>query len=425
MQEKIERRGRICYILEELFNYLISILVAGSYLAKLTTSLGISDGLTAILTSFVTLGCCTQLLSGIFFKRGKVKKRITGFFLLNQLLFLLLYLVPFVQIPSGLRIGIFAVLLLFGSFSLNIALSPRTNWFMSFVDDQKRGIFTAKKEGISLLIGFVFQLGMGALIDQFEACGNIRGAFIVCAAVIFALSVGHTLSLIFAKDQELPQNNRPLSKDLWTILTDKKIRPLLILSVLWALTNSVATPFFGTYTIKELGFSMSFLAVMSLVTAGFRIVASIFLGSYADKHSFAKMLKLCYFFIMFGYLVAVFLRPENGHVVYTIYTMLIAIAWGGINSAGINLVFDYVPAEKRTLTLAARTTIYGVVGFLTSAAAAPFLQLIQNAGNRFLGMQVYAQQILSGIACLCAFLTLLYLQYAVPKLNAYKNSSAS
>lgn len=423
MQEKIDKRARICYILEELFNYLIGILVAGSYLAKLTSTLGISDGLTAILSSFVTLGCCTQLLTGVFFKKGKVKKRITGFFLLNQLLFALLYLVPFIQIPNGLRVVLFVLLLLFGHFSLNIALAPRTNWFMAFVDDHKRGIFTAKKEGISLATGFVFQLSMGGLIDRFEAQGNIRGAFIVCAVVIFALSVAHTLSLVFTQDRETPKNDRSLVNGIWDILTDKKIRPLMLLSAFWGITHSVAIPFFGTYSIKELGFSMSFLAIMSLLTAVSRIAASIFLGRYADKHSFARMLKLCYWLVAAGFSVAVFMRPENGYVLSPIYTMLQAMAMGGINSAVINLIFDYVIPEKRTLTLAVRQTIYGIVGFLTTTLAAPLLQLIQNAGNRFLGMQVYGQQVLSVIALVCTLLMLLYVDRVVIKLRTLHEES--
>lgn len=423
MQLDNYKKDRLCYILEETFNYLIGILLAESYLAKLTSSLGISDSLTAILSTFVTLGCCTQLLTGVFFKRGKAKKRVTGFFVLNQLLFMLLYLVPFVQIPNGLRVALFVVLLLFGHFSLNIALAPRTNWFMSFVDDHKRGIFTAKKEAISLVTGIVFQMSMGAVIDRFEAQGNIRGAFIVCAIVIFALSVGHTLSLIFTKDRELPTNDRSLVKGIGDILRDKKVRPLLILSGLWGITHSIAIPFFGTYKIKELGFSMSFLAVMSLVTAVSRITASVFLGRYADKHSFAKMLKLCYWAVTMGYAVAVFLRPENGYVLYPLYTMLEAIAMGGINSAVINLIFDYVVPEKRTLTLAVRQTIYGIFGFLTSTLAAPLLQLIQNAGNRFLGMQVYGQQVLSFLALLCTLILILYVNRAVIRLRPLDKES--
>lgn len=411
------KKERLCYILEELFNYLITILISGSYLAKITSYLGFSDSLTAILTSFVTLGCSTQLLSGLVFRKGKIKRRITTVFTINQLLFLMLYLVPFIQIPTGVRTALFVVLLLCGHLMLNIALAPRTNWYMSFVDDSKRGTFTAKKEAVSLAVGFAFQMAMGAMMDAFEAKGNIRAAFVVCAIVIFGISVGHTLSLAFTKDQEIPVNNQSLGKSIQNLIANKNVRPLLILAALWAVAYSVSTPFYGTYTIKELDLSMSFLAVLSLVGAVSRILASVFFGKYADKHSFAKMLRLCYIFKAVSFLAAALAVPGNGKVMYTAYTIASSMAFGGINSATINLIFDYVKPENRTVALAARQAVYGTVGFLASTAVTPVMEAIQKAGNRFLGMEIYAQQVLSILALVCTVLVILYLQLVVIKIR--------
>lgn len=45
------RRSRLMYIFEAALEYLISILVTGSFLATITKELGISDSLTGILSS--------------------------------------------------------------------------------------------------------------------------------------------------------------------------------------------------------------------------------------------------------------------------------------------------------------------------------------------------------------------------------------
>jgi len=411
------KKDRICYILEELFNYLIALITSGSYLAKLTTSLGFSDGLTAVLSSFATLGCTVQLLSGVVFRKGMIKRRITGIFAFSQLLFTMLYLVPFIQIPNGMRTVLFVLLLLFGQLLLNLALAPRTNWFMSFVDGHKRGVFTAKKEAVSLIIGFVFQMSMATLIDGFEARGNIRGAFIACAVVILGFSIAHTLTLVFTKDRPIPQNDQSLARGIRDAVTNPRIRPLLWLAVLWAIAYNISIPFYGTYTIKELGFSMSFLAVLSLLGAVARILASVFFGKYADKYSFARMLRLCYCLAGASFVFAAFARPGNGHILYTIYAILGAMSMGGINSATINLIFDHVVPEKRTLVLGMRQTVYGITGFLTSAAVTPLLQLIQGRGNRVFGLEIYAQQVLSVMAVICVILVLVYLERVVMKLR--------
>ena len=49
------KRNRILYIIEAALEYFVSIAVSGAYLACLTTAIGISDALTGVLPSFVSL----------------------------------------------------------------------------------------------------------------------------------------------------------------------------------------------------------------------------------------------------------------------------------------------------------------------------------------------------------------------------------
>ena len=65
------KNSRILYIIEAAIEYFISIMVAGSFLATLTKELGISDSLTGILSSVISLGCLFQLFS-IFLRRNNI-----------------------------------------------------------------------------------------------------------------------------------------------------------------------------------------------------------------------------------------------------------------------------------------------------------------------------------------------------------------
>ena len=162
---------------------------------------------------------------------------------------------------------------------------------------------------------------------------------------------------------------------------------------------------------------MSYVAFLSLLSAVSRILASMVLGKYADKYSFAKMLRLCYCIIALGFAVAAFVRPANGHILYAVYSMLNAMAMGGINSGEINLIYDYVAPAQRTAALSVRNTVYGVTGFLTVTAISPLLTHIQNADNRFCGIPVYGQQVLSVIACFACVLTAFYVHTVVGKMR--------
>ena len=132
------KTSRLLYIIEAALEYFISLMVAGAFLAKLVSAIGLSDALTGILTSFVSLGCGFQILAIFFANKKSVKKSVTILHSLNQLFFALIYFVPFIAIPKWAKISVFIALLLAGHALNNIVNSPKINWYMTLVDDRKR-----------------------------------------------------------------------------------------------------------------------------------------------------------------------------------------------------------------------------------------------------------------------------------------------
>ena len=181
-----------------------------------------------------------------------------------------------------------------------------------------------------------------------------------------------------------------------------------------------ATPFYGSYQIKELGFTMTFVSILSAAYAVVRTVFSKPMGKFADKYSFAKMLNICFIIMLVGFGINMFTVPENGKILYTIYYMLNAVAMAGINSATINLIYDYVDKEKRIGALALKSTLAGFAGFFTTLLVSPLVSYIQENGNSFLGLNVYAQQVVSAIAVVLLSVLLVYLNLVVGKIEKKK-----
>ena len=121
--------------------------------------------------------------------------------------------------------------------------------------------------------------------------------------------------------------------------------------------------------------------------------------------------------MLVGFVINIFTVPENGKVFYTVYYMLNAIAMAGINSAVINLIYDYVEKEKRIGALALKSTLAGFAGFFTTLLVSPLVTYIQNNGNSFLGLNVYAQQVVSAIAALLLTVLIVYLNMVVRKIE--------
>ncbi len=408
-------RSRRMTIVQAVSEYMISILVAGSFLATLTGALGISDVTTGIISSFISLGCLFQLFSCLI--RRNVKAVTVVLSILNQLLFRLLFILPLTELPSAVKETAFVVLI-FVAYAVYYFVHPqKVNWLMSLIKQGERGRFTALKERVSLIIGMIFSYSAGAVVDHFKGTGHQNTAFLICAAAIFVLTGIHTASLVFT-DENRVANSQSTSvlQGIRCVLGDKSVWRIVPIFMLWNIAVYGATPFYGTYQIHELGFSLRFVTIISVCGCIVRILFSKMLGSYADKHSFAQMLKPCFAVMCVGFLCAAAATPSNGRVMFILYSMCHGFAMGGINSALVNLVLEHVTPEKSANALALTQSVAGITGFVTTLAVSPLLSLVQGNGNTLFGITVYAQQIMSLISLVFTAIALLYIcVFAAPK----------
>lgn len=432
MEQKIKRSKNL-YIIEAALEYFIYLLSTGTFLATITTKLGFSDAQTGILSSIISLGHIFQLIS-LFIRPKRNKTIVIILSIANQLLFTLLYVIPLQNESNSLSRMAFVIVILTAYLLYYIANPKKINWFMSLIDDKERGRFTANKEIISLVSGMAITFGMGALVDYFEAKNDIKTALIICGITLFVLTILHSLTMIFSVEKESVQpENRNVFKNLGSLCKEKNIRHISILFIIWFVSQSVTTPFLATYYLSDLGIGLSVTALIAIMGSVARIFISRFWGTYADKNSFAKMVTICFSIVALAF-VAIFISgPEwniftpmvnsvckllsienfngayiSGIILITIYTVLHAMAMGGINSSITNLVFDYVPEEKRTDSLAITQTIGGVSGFLATLAISPLVDFVQKNGNSIFGIQIHAQQLTAIISVILTITAAVY-----------------
>ena len=91
------------------------------------------------------------------------------------------------------------------------------------------------------------------------------------------------------------------------------------------------------------------------------------------------------------------------------------------NAALIILVFDHVPPEKRSNSLAVLYSLSGICGFLATLAVRPLVNYIQAQGNKFLFIEgVYAQQVVAVIGAIFAVLAILYANVFIRRLPRHQ-----
>lgn len=415
ISNKALKRSQIMYIFQATFEYLISLLVGGTFLATITKDLGISDSLTGILSSIISLGCLFQLTS-FFIKRRKLKSIILVFSVINQLLFALLYIIPHFDFSKTTKTIIFVVTIVLAYLIYNIIHPKKIGWMMSVVDYHKRGDFTAKKEMTSLIFGMVFSYSMGSVVDYFKAKGEIRIAFTICAVVISALMILHTVSMLLTVEKEFESRQKiNIIKTLKDVFTNKKVLTVTVVTLFFNVAFYSISPFLGTYMINDLGFSLQFTSFLAILSSISRCVVSIPWGKYADRNSFSKMIEKCFIVLAISYFFIVLSNPKNGMIMLALYYVVNGIALGGVNSALFNLIFDYAPKDSREDSLAVCQSLSGIAGFLTTLILSFVISFIQGNGNKIFGITVYAQPILAIVSTLLSVCAVFYVRKVLIK----------
>jgi len=423
MEEKNLERNQLCYIIEAALEYFVSMLVAGAFLASILVNIGVPDAVTGVITTLTSLGISAQLFAVLFIRpKGTLKKAVTLMHFVNQLMFVTLYLIPYINIPHGVKVAVFIIMFLGGHLIHNCATPFRLSWLMSYVPDKVRGRFTANKEIISLLSGIVFSYAMGAVIDKYEALGNPQTGFVLSGITLLVLSVMHLLSLVFIKEDKTEvkkeeENGRTVREVLGITVFDKDFRKIILLDILWHIGNGLTVAFYGTYQINELGFNLKYVAILSALSSLSRVLFSKPMGKFADKYSWAKMMIICFIMGAAAFFVNIFTMPSNGKILYAIYMILYGAFMAGANSGMMNIVFDYVKTEDRAYALGVKSALGGIAGFIASLVGAKIVSSIQAGGNVFYGMNIYAQQILSFISFVLYLFIVFYVKKVIMKMK--------
>ena len=416
--ESANKRTQKMFILEAMFEYFISIIVTGAYIAKIGQNIGMSDGLIGIVTSIGSLTCTFQLVAVLLSYKRPLKKWVLILHLLNQTIYAFIFFVPVFPLPKTYKILALIAFSLSGHILASVISPAKITFFMNSVEKDKRGLFTANKEIVSLLSGMAFSFVINYMIDRFEDQGQIGTAFIICGIAVFALTICHALTVIFSKETEIPVPEEKLGESLKSLFKDKTLWKITGISIIWHFAQNMTLPFMYNYTIKTidnggLGYSMTMVTVSVVMYAITRSLISRKMGKLGDKITFVRLLKICYIIEIIAFIFYAFTRPESRYLYYVGYAIL-GVSAAGTNSSNINLVYENIAPSKVTAAYAVRLAVGGLVGFLTTTITGLFINYVNASGNVFLGMQLYATQITSIFSIIGLIGLLLFVHFAFP-----------
>ncbi len=416
------KRSRGAYIAQSTFEYFVSMLAAGAFLAKLLTSLGISDALAGIIASFSSLVFVVQLFSLVLVKGKLGAKALSMIFeTASQLCFALMYFVPFMPIGRGGRQAVVILAILVAYICKYLVYSILFGWGNSFFDPQKRGIFSARREMISLISGIVFSLSVSFVFDRLEAAGNLRGGFLFIGALMLLSGVSNFVCMLVMRPLpkwEETEQKKPLSVVLKQTLGKSPFRRILIFSVLFSCAGSFTLGFLGVYKTNDLLMSLFLIELVNMASNLCRLFVTSPFGKYADRNSFAKGLRLGAILLACAFLCCMITTPRTWFFII-LFSILYNMSLAGTNQNSFNIIYSYIDSQYITQAMAIKSCVGGICGFVAALCGGWILAAVQENGNRVFGLQIYGQQLLAAISLILAITAILYLHFAIVRHDAH------
>ena len=396
------RRSRRLLIVEATVEYFISLCVTSTFLTAILNEMDVSASLQGIISAITSLACSVQLFAVFGVKRTYPCKRWVSILnLVNQLLFAVLYCVPMIDVSKEIKIAVFIGMLLAAYVCQHYLTPSRTSWQMSLVEDNCRGIFSAKKEIVSLISGMIFSQVAGILLDYYKAKDDMQACFIIFCITVTVLSLLHLAIMLMTKEPkpETVAPSKTFGEILHVVFDNSDLRRVIVFDTLFGIAN-VSLYFYSVYLTQTMGFSYTYITAVAIAHAIFRSVVSPFLGRMADKRSWATMLRLCMIVLAVGYVFFTVATPKTAIFLYPVFSLCYAFSLGGSNAGRTNLCLDYVNHEDRRYILGIKDAICGVLSFVATLGASALVSHVEGNGNTFFGIAVYPQQILFAISAL-------------------------
>ncbi len=264
-------------------------------------------------------------------------------------------ILAFVGTPFWLLAAIVAV-----SFGIAMAQPAWGSLVGDYAGELRRGTMIGRINSVAQIGGLVAMVT--ALVMTFNQTGPMNMASFT-PLLLFAAASSFTSAFLISLTKEKTPTGERRHLDFGSLFGDKDLRKFLIVSFLFGLGASTASPFFSYITVGKLGMSIWQIAATAVANLTFNVIGQRVFGRIIDKVGRRP--------------VIVFSRVgmAASTVVYALATdwtqIAIIEAFVGIELAAwacgqSTYIIDIAPAKLRATYLAASMTAVGVSNFLGS-----------------------------------------------------------
>lgn len=397
--EKDLERNRLLVILEGASARTIFNLTSGAFLVGLLKYMGASDAFCGYVISIPVFAAIIQVLSPMILESLKYRKTmiIIGA-MIHRILLSMLIFVPFLPLPSGIKLFIAAIVLFISNLAISFVNPAISNMYVSFVPQNIRGRYFGTRESYILIAATLITLVLGKILDVFNDMGNEGTGYIIVYCFIFLLTIINFSFFALMKEVPLLHTTERIKlSEIFTLpLKNKKFIRYFIMLIIWNFAVQIASAYFGVYLKSDLSMSYTIITSLSFINAVIYILSARIWGRFADRNGWSKTTMITIGILSICHFTWFFASEGSPAVLFILILSHITsgMAWSGINVALFNLQFDFTPDEKRTVYIGFSAAISGLIGYISAIFGAQLVGLFGEKPVIILGASYDIKQVL-------------------------------
>ena len=278
-------------------------LTGGAFLVAFALGLGASNFYIGLLAAIPFLAQTIQIPAVFLVEKVRARRGLSIIFSgVSRMFWYPIALIPilFVRESSAGLYLLIASLVLYAGLGA-VAATSWNSWMRDLVPQDILGRFFSKRMMISTAIGVVLILIAGFVVDYWDAVHPDHQLYIYSILFIAGMAVG-LYGLYFLWRTPEPDMKKkgevPSMKSLFSQpLRDVNFRRLLIFSVPWSFAINLVTPFFTVYLLQRLGYSLSLVVGLSVLSQLTNIVFLRIWGRLSDRFSNKSILSVSRSFV--------------------------------------------------------------------------------------------------------------------------------
>lgn len=372
-----ERLKALSLILKDcFFSQTLLTLTTGVFLAGYALQFKAPNAIIGLLCAMPAMAQLLQLPGIYLVEKFRSRKQVTVVATTISRCFLLpMALAPLLP-SSKLSLTVLALAYMCHTAIGAIATCAWNSWLKDVVLKEELGEFFSKRLALSTLITMVLTVAGGNFLDYWAHAfhGFQPWGYSVLFGV--AILVGMLGIPLIHKMPEpaspVALNQTSLLKKLIAPFHNRNFRNLIRFATFWNFAINLAAPFFSVYMLTLLGYSMSMVTMLTMLSQLSTFLSLRSWGKLSDRFSNKAVLMICAPLFLFCVLAWTFATMPHTHFLtlplIIILQLLLGVATAGVTLANGNIALKLAPDGEATSYLAT----YTATGSL-AAGLAPIL----------------------------------------------------